>query len=82
MSRYEDLLDRRMLLLNSVMLRQNPHNVNDWLRRVELYEGKPRDVIRTYTEAIQTIDVAESVGKIHDLWIEPRMIFLLCLFGR
>lgn len=70
MSRYEDLLDRRMLLLNSVMLRQNPHNVNDWLRRVELYEGKPRDVIRTYTEAIQTIDVAESVGKIHDLWIE------------
>ncbi len=28
----------------SVLLRQNPHNVHEWLKRVKLYEGKPRDV--------------------------------------
>jgi len=38
-ARFESLLDRRLLLLNSVMLRQNPHNVHEWLRRVELFEG-------------------------------------------
>lgn len=39
MARYEHLMDRRPLLLNSVLLRQNPHNVHEWLNRVQLYEG-------------------------------------------
>lgn len=39
MSRFEHLMDRRPLLLNSVLLRQNPHNVHEWLNRVQLYEG-------------------------------------------
>ena len=45
MTRYEDLLDRRPLLLNSVLLRQNPHNVHEWHKRVMLLEGKPREVV-------------------------------------
>lgn len=36
---YEDLLSRQPLLVNSVMLRQNPHDVSEWLKRVQLYEG-------------------------------------------
>jgi pre-mRNA-splicing factor SYF1 len=39
MTRFEHLMDRRPLLLNSVLLRQNPHNAHEWLNRVQLYEG-------------------------------------------
>ena len=44
LARLEDLMERRPLLLNSVLLRQNPHNVLEWHKRVKLYEGKPREV--------------------------------------
>ena len=33
---FEDLMDRRPLLLNSVLLRQNPHNVVEWQKRWEI----------------------------------------------
>lgn len=49
LARFEDLMDRRPLLLNSVLLRQNPHNVHEWLKRVKLFEGKPREVPEFYT---------------------------------
>jgi len=39
MTRFEHLMNRRPLLLNSVLLRQNPHNVHEWLNRVQIYEG-------------------------------------------
>ena len=42
LARYEWLMDRRPLLLNSVLLRQNPHNVNEWHKRVELLKGHPK----------------------------------------
>ena len=29
----------------SVLLRQNPHNVHEWMKRVKLFEGKPKEVI-------------------------------------
>ena len=35
--RLEDLLRRRPLLLSSVLLRQNPHNVDEWLHRTSLF---------------------------------------------
>lgn len=44
LARFEHLIERRLLLLNSVLLRQNPHNVHEWHKRVKLYEGKPHDV--------------------------------------
>ena len=30
--------------ISSVLLRQNPHNVHEWHKRVKLFEGKPREV--------------------------------------
>ena len=69
MARFEDLMERRPLLLNSVLLRQNPHNVVEWLKRVELLEGKPNEVINTLTEAVQTVDPKQAVGKLRQLWI-------------
>merc|ERR1719206_1510241 len=62
-------MDRRPLLLNSVLLRQNPHNVPEWQKRVDLLEGKPRDVVNTFTEAVQTIDPKQAIGKLSSLWV-------------
>ncbi|KAK3088543.1 hypothetical protein FSP39_020393 [Pinctada imbricata] len=70
LARLEDLMDRRPLLLNSVLLRQNPHNVHEWHKRVKLFEGKPREIINTYTEAVQTVDPKLASGKPHTLWVE------------
>ena len=28
----------------SVLLRQNPHNVHEWLKRVKLFDNKPHEV--------------------------------------
>jgi len=44
LARMENMIERRPILLNSVLLRQNPHNVNEWLKRVELLKEKPREV--------------------------------------
>ncbi|CAG0878572.1 unnamed protein product [Darwinula stevensoni] len=69
MARFEDLMDRRPLLLNSVLLRQNPHNVHEWHKRVKLLEGKPTEIINTFMEAVQTVDPKLAVGKLHTLWV-------------
>lgn len=36
-ARFEALLLRRPLLLNSVLLRQNPNNVHEWQKRCDIY---------------------------------------------
>lgn len=70
LARFEHLMERRLLLLNSVLLRQNPHNVQEWHKRVQLYEGKPFEIINTYTEAVQTVEPKLAVGKLYTLWVE------------
>jgi pre-mRNA-splicing factor SYF1 len=69
-NRFEYLIERRPMLLNSVLLRQNPHNVAEWHKRVQLYEGKPHDIINTFTEAVQTVDPKMAIGKVHTLWVD------------
>ncbi|KAF5475606.1 hypothetical protein F2P56_007398 [Juglans regia] len=68
-ARLEDLINRRPELANSVLLRQNPHNVEQWHRRVKLFEGNPTKQILTYTEAVRTVDPNKAVGKPHTLWV-------------
>lgn len=41
LARLEALADRRPALLSAVMLRQNPHNVAEWHKRVKLFTGDP-----------------------------------------
>ncbi|XP_049378646.1 uncharacterized protein LOC125843550 isoform X3 [Solanum stenotomum] len=69
LARLEHLMDRRPELANSVLLRQNPHNVEQWHRRVKLFEGNPTKQILTFTEAVRTIDPMKAVGKPHTLWV-------------
>lgn len=70
LQRLEYLIERRRLLLNSVMLRQNPHNVYMWHDRVKHFEGKPKKIIETYTQAIKTIDPKNNNGKFYTIWQE------------
>uniref|UniRef100_A0A8C4M6H1 Pre-mRNA-splicing factor SYF1 n=1 Tax=Equus asinus asinus TaxID=83772 RepID=A0A8C4M6H1_EQUAS len=69
LARFEQLIARRPLLLNSVLLRQNPHHVHEWHKRVALHQGRPREIINTYTEAVQTVDPFKATGKPHTLWV-------------
>ncbi|ONK62544.1 uncharacterized protein A4U43_C07F5180 [Asparagus officinalis] len=69
LARFENLFDRRPELLNSVLLRQNPHNVEQWHRRVKLFEGNPARQITTFAQAVQTVDPMKAVGKPHTLWV-------------
>ncbi|GMY37237.1 pre-mRNA-splicing factor SYF1 [Fagus crenata] len=69
LARLDSLIKRRPELANSVLLRQNPHNVELWHQRVKLFEGDPNKQILTYTEAMRTIDPIKAVGKPHTLWV-------------
>ncbi|KAJ4955510.1 hypothetical protein NE237_012293 [Protea cynaroides] len=69
LARLEHLINRRPELANSVLLRQNPHNVEQWHRRVKLFESNPTKQILTYTEAVRTVDPMKAVGKPHTLWV-------------
>ena len=61
LARLEHLIERRPELLSSVMLRQNPHAVHEWHKRVKLFTGNPTKQILTYTEAVKTVD-PDKVG--------------------
>ncbi|KAK1327238.1 hypothetical protein QJS10_CPA01g01081 [Acorus calamus] len=68
-ARFEYLLNRRPELVNSVLLRQNPHNVEQWHRRAKLFQDDPTKQIMTYTQAVRTVDCMKAVGKPHTLWV-------------
>ena len=70
-ARFEWLSERQPLLINAVLLRQNPNNVPEWLKRGELYAKRNDDamVIKTYTEGLQAVDAVEAVGRVYRLWI-------------
>ncbi|KAI9713600.1 MAG: pre-mRNA-splicing factor syf1 [Bogoriella megaspora] len=68
LKRFEQLMDRRAFLVNEVLLRQNPHNVNEWEKRVGLWGGNAKEVVQTYTDAIAAINPKKAAGKFHELW--------------
>ena len=69
MMRFEQLMDRRPFLVNDVLLRQNPNNVNEWEKRVGLWGDNKKEVVQTYTDAIAAIQPRKAVGKFHELWL-------------
>ncbi len=53
--RFEALMDRRPLLLNSVLLRQNPHNAHEWHKRAQLYVEKQDHFVQPKAESDEDI---------------------------
>jgi pre-mRNA-splicing factor SYF1 len=68
MMRLEQLLDRRPFLVNDVLLRKNPNDVNEWQKRVALWGDNKKQIVQTYTDAIATIQPKKATGHFHDLW--------------
>ncbi|KAM3567421.1 hypothetical protein VYU27_010433, partial [Nannochloropsis oceanica] len=70
LARLEDLMERRPVMLSSVLLRQNPHNVHEWHKRAKLFQAQkdPHKVIVCYTEAVKTVDPKKAFGKLYSLW--------------
>ncbi|KAL3319257.1 Pre-mRNA-splicing factor SYF1 [Cichlidogyrus casuarinus] len=56
MARIETLMEKRPLMVNSVLLRQNPHNVAEWLNRIEEKQLK---------EAMMVLEKATGVTYVH-----------------
>jgi tetratricopeptide (TPR) repeat protein len=69
LARYENLINQRPLLVSSVVLRQNPHNVNEWHKRVKLYPEDPVQAAKVFAEAVKTVDPKQATGKPHTLWV-------------
>eukprot|EP00747_Dinoflagellata_sp_TGD_P158582 gnl/TRDRNA2_/TRDRNA2_177822_c0_seq1.p1 gnl/TRDRNA2_/TRDRNA2_177822_c0~~gnl/TRDRNA2_/TRDRNA2_177822_c0_seq1.p1 ORF type:complete len:728 (-),score=-27.74 gnl/TRDRNA2_/TRDRNA2_177822_c0_seq1:101-2284(-) len=68
-ARFEFLIERRTKMLSSVFLRQNPNNVLEWYKRINIFANNPIKQIVTYSEAICKIEPSRTTGKPHMLWI-------------
>lgn len=68
MMRFEQLMDRRPFLVNDVLIRQNPNNVNEWEKRVALWGDNKHQLVQTYTDAIAAINPKKAIGRFHTLW--------------
>ncbi|KAI9144902.1 hypothetical protein BKA69DRAFT_642735 [Paraphysoderma sedebokerense] len=66
--RLEKLMDRRPFLVNDVLLRQNPNNVKEWLKRVDLCKGDLEKTVSTFTKALTTVNARKTPG-LNTIWI-------------
>ncbi|KAL7750276.1 pre-mRNA-splicing factor syf1 [Sorochytrium milnesiophthora] len=69
LARLEHLMDRRPFLVNDVLLRQNPHNCHEWLKRVALCKGNHAKIVETFEKAVATIMPRRATGKFSDVWV-------------
>ena len=69
--RVNNLLQRRPFLLNSTILRRNPNNVAEWLKRIDLMKDKndTKLIINLYEECLSTIKLNEAYGKLSEIYI-------------
>ena len=78
-ARLEHLISSQPIMLNNVRLRQNPHDIRQWLYRVSLFTDpakgavsapQPAKAVLAFTEAVKTVDPQKTAGKLSQLWIE------------
>ncbi|KAJ6500468.1 hypothetical protein C8R45DRAFT_977824 [Mycena sanguinolenta] len=66
---FEDLMDRRPFLVNDVLIRRNPHDVQEWEKRVALWGEDDEKVAATYTKALETIIPRKATANLHRLYV-------------
>ncbi|KAL5490220.1 SYF1 [Sanghuangporus weigelae] len=69
MAELEQLMDRRPFLVNDVLLRRNPNDVQEWEKRVALWGNDDEKVAETYTNALSTINSKKATANFHRLFI-------------
>lgn len=79
MARIESILDRRPFLMNEVLLRQNPNNVHEWLKRARLFATMPRSdpakVAAVFNQALEAVNPKEATGHYSHLWISYALYY-------
>ncbi|VDC07118.1 unnamed protein product [Peniophora sp. CBMAI 1063] len=68
MKDFEALMDRRPFLLNDVLLRRNPNDVQEWEKRIALWGEDDEKVAETYTQAISTINPRKATANFYRLY--------------
>ncbi|KAG6879597.1 hypothetical protein C0992_000877 [Termitomyces sp. T32_za158] len=66
---FEDLTDRRPFLVNDVLIRRNPNDVQEWEKRIALWGEDDEKVAATYTKALDTINPRKATANFHRLYI-------------
>lgn len=69
MKSFEELMDRRPFLVNEVLLRRNPHDVQEWEKRVALWGDDNEKVAATYTKALETINPKKATTNFHRVYV-------------
>lgn len=66
--RLEHLVNNRAMLLSNVKLKQNVHNVYNWLHYAQLMNGDVEKTKEIFEKAVVSVDPKRSVGRITELW--------------
>ncbi|KAF5391748.1 hypothetical protein D9757_001751 [Collybiopsis confluens] len=69
MKEFEELMDRRPFLINDVLIRRNPHDVQEWEKLVALWGDNDEKVAETYTKALETINPRKATANLHRLYV-------------
>lgn len=69
MKDFEELMERRPFLVNEVLLRRNPNDVQEWEKRVTLFGQDDSKVIETYEKAIETVNPRKATSNLSQLFI-------------
>ncbi|KIK63667.1 hypothetical protein GYMLUDRAFT_40747 [Collybiopsis luxurians FD-317 M1] len=69
MKEFEELMDRRPFLINSVLIRRNPNDVQEWEKLIALWGDDDEKVAETYTRALETINPRKATANLHRLYI-------------
>ncbi|KAI0340482.1 spliceosome complex protein [Trametopsis cervina] len=69
MKEFEELMDRRPFLVNDVLLRRNPNDVQEWEKRIALWGDNDEKVAETYTQALTTIGPRKATTNFHHLYV-------------
>lgn len=75
MQAFEELMDRRPFLVNEVLIRRNPNDVQEWEKRVALWGTDDARIDDTYRMAIETINPRKSGPGLHQLYISYAKFF-------
>lgn len=70
MKEFEDLMDRRPFLVNDVLLRRNPNDVQEWEKRIVLFDkDQDEKIVETYVKAIETINPKKATANFNQLFV-------------
>jgi pre-mRNA-splicing factor SYF1 len=69
MREFEALMDRRPFLVNDVLIRRNPNDVQEWEKRVALWGDDDEKVAETYTKALETIQPKKATANLYRLYV-------------